>query len=80
MKQYLLRGYAVQRQIQQLERQIDLRLTKLQSHTETQIGEVRRQLQQHQEQLDFFVRTNQPPHEGVVFEGHLKDLILSQVR
>ena len=71
LKQYLLRGYAVQRQIQQLERQIDLRLTMLQSHTETQIGEVRRQLQQHQEQLDFFVRTNQPPHEGVVFEGHL---------
>ena len=71
LKQYLLRGYAVQRQIQQLERQIDLRLTTLQSHTETQIGEVRRQLQQHQEQLDFFVRTNQPPHEGVVFEGHL---------
>lgn len=71
LKQYLLRGYAVQRQIRQLERQIDLRLTTLQSHTETQIGEVRRQLQQHQEQLDFFVRTNQPPHEGVVFEGHL---------
>ena len=71
LKQYLLRGYAVQRQIQQLERQIDLRLTTLQSHTETQIGEVRRQLKQHQEQLDFFVRTNQPPHEGVVFEGHL---------
>ena len=71
LKQYLLRGYAVQRQIQQLERQIDLRLTTLQSHTENQIGEVRRQLQQHQEQLDFFVRTNQPPHEGVVFEGHL---------
>lgn len=71
LKQYLLRGYAVQRQIRQLERQIDLRLTTLQSHTEIQIGEVRRQLQQHQEQLDFFVRTNQPPHEGVVFEGHL---------
>ena len=71
LKQYLLRGYAVQRQIQQLERQIDLRLTTLQSHTEAQIGEVRRQLQQHQEQLDFFVRTNQPPHEGVVFDGHL---------
>ena len=29
LKQYLLRGYAVQRQIQQLERQIDLRLTTL---------------------------------------------------
>ena len=71
LKQYLLRGYAVQRQIQQLERQIDLRLTTLQSHTENQIGEVRRQLLQHQEQLDFFVRTNQPPHEGGVFEGHL---------
>ena len=71
LKQYLLRGYAVQRQIQQLERQIDLRLTTLQSHTENQIGEVRRQLLQHQEQLDFFVRTNQPPQEGVVFEGHL---------
>lgn len=70
-KQYLLRGYAVQRQIQQLERQIDLRLTTLQSHTENQIGEVRRQLLQQQEQLDFFVRTNQPPHEGVVFEVHL---------
>ena len=66
LKQYLLRGYAVQRQIQQLERQIDLRLTTLQSHTENQIGEVRRQLLLHQEQLDFFVRTNQPPHEGVV--------------
>ena len=73
LKQYLLRGYAVQRQIQQLERQIDLRLTTLQSHTETQIGEVRRQLQQHQEQLDFFVRTNQPPHEVVVFSLLITD-------
>ena len=37
-------------------------------------------IRRNEEQIEFFVRTNQPPHEGVVFEGHLKDLILSQVR
>ena len=34
-------------------------------------GYSEKRLDEHQQQIDFFVRTNIPPHEGCVFEGHL---------
>lgn len=60
LKQYLLQGYTVNHQLIALQERIDSRFTTIEQT-----------LQQHEQQINFFVRTNQPPHEGVVFEGHL---------
>lgn len=60
LKQYLLRGYSVNHQLIALQQHVDERLIRIEDR-----------LQQHDEQISFFVRTNQPPHEGIVFQGHL---------
>ena len=60
LKQYLLRGYSINHQ-----------LVALQQHVDDRLIRIKDRLQQHEEQISFFVRTNQPPHEGVVFQGHL---------
>lgn len=67
LKQYLLQGYAVNHQIQQVEYHLSKQIER---HTDKLMA-IEQTLQQHQEQINFFVRTNQPPHEGVVFQGHL---------
>lgn len=60
LKQYLLHGYAVNQQLIALQKHVDERFMKLECRVAN-----------NEKQIDFFVRTNQPPHEGVVFEGHL---------
>ena len=60
LKDYLLRGYSVNRQ-----------LVELQGYTDNRFLQIEKRLDKHQQQIDFFVRTNIPPHEGCVFEGHL---------
>ncbi|MBQ8020309.1 MAG: virulence RhuM family protein [Paludibacteraceae bacterium] len=60
LKDYLLRGYSVNRQ-----------LVELQGYTDNRFLQIEKRLDEHQQQIDFFVRTNIPPHEGCVFEGHL---------
>ena len=67
IKQYLLHGFAIRQQLADIQRQMDIRL---EEHSNRLMMIEKTQIRQ-QEQLDFFVRTNQPPHEGVVFEGHL---------
>ena len=67
IKQYLLHGFAIRQQLADIQRQMDIRL---EEHSNRMLMIEKTQVRQ-QEQLDFFVRTNQPPHEGVVFEGHL---------
>ncbi len=69
LKELLLRGYAINQQLSQLERRIDARFDAQQS----QIREIESTLSDHQEKIDFFVRTNQPPVEGVLFEGQIFD-------
>lgn len=54
LKEYLLRGYAVNQ-----------RLLKI----EDQLASQQQQLTKHQEQIDFFVRTSLPPVEQIFFEG-----------
>ena len=39
----------------------------------SQIRKIESTLIDHQEKIDFFVRTNQPPVEGVLFEGQIFD-------
>lgn len=60
LRQYLLQGYSVNHQLIALQQHVDDRLIRIEDR-----------LQQHEQQINFFVRTNQPPHEGVVFQGHL---------
>ena len=60
LKDYLLRGYSVNRQ-----------LVELQGYTDNRFLQIEKRLDEHQQQIDFFVRTNIPPHEGCVFDGHL---------
>ena len=69
LKDYLLRGYAINQQLMQMERRMDARI----DHQQDQIRQITSTLADHQEKIDFFVRTNQPPVEGVLFEGQIFD-------
>lgn len=69
IKSYLLRGYAINQSFQRLEQRMDSRLDAQQR----QIQKIESTLADHQEKIDFFVRTNQPPVEGVLFEGEIFD-------
>jgi hypothetical protein len=40
---------------------------------QSEIKGIKETLATHQEKIDFFVRTNQPPVEGVLFEGQIFD-------
>ena len=60
-----MRGYSVNYQIHTLEQKIDAQQIDIQSIKQT--------LDEHQKKIDFFVRTNQPPVEGVLFEGQIFD-------
>lgn len=58
LKDYLLKGYA-----------INQRLTKIENQLENQQA----LLAEHSEKIDFFVRTSLPPVEGIFFEGQVFD-------
>ena len=62
LKEYLLRGYAVNQRIIQIEDRMDRRL----SEHDTKILELR-------QDVDFFVKTALPPREGVFFDGQIFD-------
>ena len=56
LKDYLLKGYA-----------INQRLTKIENQLESQ----QNLLAQHSEKIDFFVRTALPPVEGILYDGNM---------
>lgn len=62
LKEYLLRGYAVNPHLRYIEQRID---NKLQEHTQ-QINEL-------QGKVDFFLRTSLPPKEGIFTDGQIFD-------
>ena len=65
IKAHLLRGYSINYQMQQIEKKVDAQKNEIESIKQT--------LNSHQQKIDFFVRTNQPPVEGVLFEGQIFD-------
>lgn len=67
LKDYLLRGYSINSRMVQLEERFEN--MRLQHHDEFMA--IRGIQQEQQKQIDFFVKTNLPPHEGCVFQGHL---------
>ena len=62
LKEYLLRGYSVNQRLQYVEEKIDKRLSQ---HEKI--------LQEHQDKIDFFVKTSLPPVEGIFFAGQIFD-------
>ena len=64
LKELLLSGYAIHQQLMHAEQRLDARLDAQQR----QIQKMESTLSEHQKKIDFFVRTNQPPVEGVLYE------------
>lgn len=62
LKDYLLKGYSVNRRIAAVEDRFDRRL-----------NEHERLLEEHSRRIDFFVKTSLPPVEGVFFDGQVFD-------
>ena len=62
LKDYLLRGYAINQRLNQLEDKVDRRLSK----TERDVVDLK-------EKVDFFVQTSQPPVRGVFYNGQVFD-------
>ncbi|MBQ4508572.1 MAG: virulence RhuM family protein [Paludibacteraceae bacterium] len=58
LKEYMLRGYAVNQRLLAVEERMDRKFSAIES-----------ELRDHKEKIDFFVRTNMPPVEQVFFEG-----------
>lgn len=62
LKERLLKGIRIDTRLAQMEERIDRCLS---AHDKV--------LQSHEEKIDFFIRTNLPPVEGVLFEGQVLD-------
>ena len=62
LKEYLLRGYAVNQRLFAIEEHVDRSLT---AHE--------RRIEAVEEKIDFFVRTSLPPVEGIFFDGQIFD-------
>lgn len=62
LKEYLLRGYAINERLMLMKEEIDYKLAKHENL-----------LQEHQKQIDFFVKAELPPHEGVFMDGQIFD-------
>lgn len=73
IKEYLLRGYTINLQLQQMEQRMDARLEAHVQNEQKRFSQIEQTLDSHQQKIDFFVRTNQPPVEGVFFEGQIFD-------
>ena len=73
IKDYLLRGFAINQQLMQLENRVNARIDAHIQTDQNHFLQIETALRNHQEKIDFFVRTNQPPVEGVLFEGQIFD-------
>lgn len=62
LKDYLLRGYSINQRLNDFEGRINTRLLE---------HEIR--LKEHDQKIDFFVRTSLPPVEGVFYDGQIFD-------
>ena len=84
LKDYLLRGYAINPQNTILQRQIDNRLIALQENTDRRFLLLEQKVEHQQEQIDLYIKTNEPNKEqlfgnGCVFDAwsYISDLVRS---
>ncbi|MBO7201785.1 MAG: virulence RhuM family protein, partial [Bacteroidales bacterium] len=62
LKEYMLRGYAVNQRIVYVEEYFDKRLR-----------EHEQRIENVEQKIDFFVRTSLPPHQGIFYDGQIFD-------
>ena len=62
LKEYLLRGYYISQRLNSMEDKFDRRMS-----------DYDRRLEEHQQMIDFFIRTSLPPVEGIFFDGQIYD-------
>ena len=62
LKEYMLRSYAINQRLLNMEERMNKR-----------IGSIENTLAEHQEKIDFFVRTSLPPHQGIFYDGQIFD-------
>ena len=62
IKDYMLKGYAVNQRLLNMEERMNKR-----------IGSIENTLAEHQEKIDFFVRTSLPPRQGIFYDGQIFD-------
>ena len=62
LKEYMLRGYAINQRLLNMEERMNKR-----------IGSIENTLAEHQEKIDFFVRTSLPPLQGIFYDGQIFD-------
>lgn len=62
LKEYLMKGYAVNQRLDYIENRIDKRLM-----------EHEKRLDEHKKSIDFFIRTSLPPVEGIFYDGQIFD-------
>ncbi|GHV70956.1 DNA-binding protein [Spirochaetia bacterium] len=58
LKEYLLKGYAINQRFEQIEKRVN---------------ESERRIDEHDKKIDFFVRTALPPVEGIFYDGQIFD-------
>jgi hypothetical protein len=70
IKDYMLRGYAINQRLLAVEERMDRKFSAIES-----------ELRDHKEKIDFFVRTNMPPAEQIFFEGQFFEarVLLEQI-
>ena len=69
LKEYLLKGYAVNQCLNQLERRVDSRLRE----HDHRLARHDSQIKELSSKVDFFVRTSLPPVEGIFYDGQIFD-------
>lgn len=62
LRDYLLRGYSINHQLVAMQERIDTRFSQLEER-----------VSKNEEQINFFIRTNVPPVEGIFYEGQVLD-------
>ena len=62
LKDYMLRGYSVNNRMVALEKRID-----------KQLIDYKKRLDEHENKIDFFIRTSLPPKQGIFYDGQIFD-------
>ena len=69
LKEYLLKGHAVNQRLNQLERRVDSRFRE----HDYRLARHDSQIKELSSKVDFFVRTSLPPVEGIFYDGQIFD-------
>jgi len=69
IKQYMLNGLVINQRLMQIQQHLDTRIESQQ----LQIQHIEATVKDHQEKIDFFVRTSLPPQQGLYYDGQVFD-------